>query len=361
MRRASLGFSLVELAVVLAVTGVVGLAAWKLTLSLRPITQDPAGDALRLAEQSLAGFVLANHRLPCPATAASGGAEVCGADASGEFPYRTVGYTPAQTLHYGVYRNANALPAADADLAVVKDRYTPLLPPGSVSNNTNGLDFCLALNKAIAAPAALTAGGVPVAYALAAPGANNVFEGVQAAGAFQLPGQPRTPVNDDRVAAAGHSELSTRLGCPTRLAAVNSAARSAYAAWEWQQYGHEYDGFREYSLQLREVDAAMADASVVIASLSLANATATQVSSIAFAIQTFGLGAPAGVAAGLALTAALGLEAASVVKKISADAALATATLQRVESARYATQTAYWATSVAIPAAQNADARGLLP
>lgn len=349
-----------ELAVVLAVMGVVGVAAWRLPLLFHPAAQgDQTALELHLAEQSLEGFALTNHRLPCPDTVGDG-LEHCNADSVGTFPFKTVGYAPAHVLRYGVYRNANAAAVNDADLAVAKDRYTPLLPPGSSSIITNGLDLCLGLRNAIAAPAALTAGGVPVAYALASPGNNNIFEGAQASGGFDLPGQGSSASNDDRVLAAGLTEFAMHLGCPTRLDAADGAARAAYAAYDLDRHAAEYQNFRTFAVKVRESNVAMAATMLALATADLANAIGTGASAITLSLATAGGLAGSIAAAALKITFATISLGAAVTQTTLAAIALDKANKQKAAADLYKTQTALRAAD-ALTSAKTADAQGLLP
>ncbi len=355
------GYSLVELAIVLAIMGVVGIVIWSLPQLLRPVAQgDFVASELQLAEQSLAGFVLNNNRLPCPDTVGDG-LEHCNANFIGSFPFKTLGYAPSQTLRYGVYRNANAAAASDADLAIIKDRYAPLLPPTTIPvANINGLDLCLGLRNAIAVPAALTASGVPVAYALASPGVNNVFEGAQAGGGFDLPGQPQTSTNDDRVAAAGLPEFASRLGCPTRLDAVNGAARAAFASYDLDRFAAEYQRFRMFVVQVRTTATVMAAVSVTLATVDLANAVATGTSALVLTAQSAGIGAGTILAAAGGVAAATAALVAATAGVVSAGIALNTANQQKTAADLYKNQTALWAAD-ALSTAQAADTKGLLP
>lgn len=131
MARQQHGFTFVEMAVVLAL---VGLMAWAVSTaygnSAALRDRDRAvqvGESLR---QALRAFALVNARLPCPDTAGSGwegnAAGNCAAgDQAGGFPYRSLGMDlPSANFRaaYAVYRRASATPALDADLAVRLER-----------------------------------------------------------------------------------------------------------------------------------------------------------------------------------------------------------------------------------------------
>lgn len=361
------GFSLVELAVTLAVVGTLGMATWKLLpLVQSSASGDTTGRELEQARLSVEGFALAHSRLPCPDTNGDGVEDCTSGSVVGWFPNRTVGYTPATRLRYGVYRVPSSIPAADADLATAKDRFTPTLPPGYASTNINGLDLCLALRNAIAAPVGLTAGNVPVAYAIAHPGKGdtdgdgNPFDGAQAANGFDLPGQAQISTDDDRVVAAGLAELSSRLSCPTRLDAANGAARSAYAAWDLDRFAQGYKDFRSFAYQVRQTNTTMAGVNEALATLDLANAYGTSLSGIALAAESGGLGGATVAAATAAIGAAwaaLGVQTASLASAILAEQK---ALDQLNAASAYQVMTKQWFDQ-AITAAQAADAKGLLP
>ena len=90
------GFSLVELAVVLVILGFI-LAALLMPLQAqRENTFRAQTDSqLEIAKKALIGFAQTNGRLPCPATAASGGLE---APAGGGTCTNQLGFLPAATL-----------------------------------------------------------------------------------------------------------------------------------------------------------------------------------------------------------------------------------------------------------------------
>jgi hypothetical protein len=124
------------MAIVLLVIGLLsaaGLAVY------RPAAEIQRGVSAAIfqqrVEQALFNFALTHHRLPCADTTGDGYEAVnCpfGAAKSGAVPYATLGLTlnglaagninTPQNMIYGIYRNSNADPLRDADLAVVKER-----------------------------------------------------------------------------------------------------------------------------------------------------------------------------------------------------------------------------------------------
>lgn len=125
------GFSLLEVAVVLMITG---LLSFSLVMSAGNTMGDrdryrarQIGESLR---EAVRAFALANARLPCPDTSGSGwegnADGVCGvSDQAGWFPYKTMGLDlpDARFLAaYSVYRRSSEIAEKDADLVVNKDR-----------------------------------------------------------------------------------------------------------------------------------------------------------------------------------------------------------------------------------------------
>lgn len=283
-RQASRGFTFLEMALTLFSLGFLLAAVPRLASQSTEVLQaSPVGPPLDAATLAINGFALTYNRLPCPAshtaapTAANFGVEDCSLQ-RGTVPHRTLRLARPVTngddhpMVYSVYRNA----AENADLAVASARFTPtyentlydsavendqhlrykVTPPTSTSAQVNGLDLCAKLRGAAALPAnaALTGtyqylstyaptDGVNVAWVLAEPGNRNadnssgapssiydLFDGrnrVTGAEWFESPGKAQVLNYDDRVRAAGFSQLFSELKCPQLLASVSAAAREA--------------------------------------------------------------------------------------------------------------------------------------
>lgn len=369
------GFSLVEMSLVLVIVGAMGMVMWKFMPAFKslPAIARLTATPLERSGDALDGYILANGRLPCPATSV-GGAEACGAN--GEWlPARTLGLNLPEPVRYGVYR----APAVDADLAVLNDRYQPLLPPGVVSaQQLNGLDFCVALINSLRTPPGvqpLTAGAqrVPIAYGLAVAGAGDAdgdgspFDGLnRLAGRFELAGAARNAVQDDASRAVGAGELLTRLGCVTRLSAVNGAARAAYAAYDIDRFAGLYADFRDFDIQGMEGNVEGANVGLILASLGLAVSSAGALTAAIEAEQSKGLTV---VVAGVAIFAwdlAIAGEVLAIVAKVAADDAL------KLSQSKLQLATDFKKGTVvkpgteeefqdAIKLVQNLDKKGLLP
>jgi len=146
--KAASGFTFVELAVVLAV---MGLLMWTVSghfLNVGGVQQRQAAE--RHGEEvksAVRAFALANARLPCPDTNHDGRANDCITTSThtGWVPYETLGMAipdASKQAFYGVYRHPdNADAAADADLAVTLDR--------SGDGRTNTFDLIRGLNNAV--------------------------------------------------------------------------------------------------------------------------------------------------------------------------------------------------------------------
>jgi prepilin-type N-terminal cleavage/methylation domain-containing protein len=234
----SRGFSLVEVSVSLVVVGVLGFMLWKFLPQFRAVDEtQPVEAQIALADEAIIGFIMANHRLPCPDTDGDGEENLsaspgpCSA-ARGGFPFHTLGLSLPSRLNYGAYQDGST----EKSLTLAAERHTPVLPPpeptewplrggnytpgsdpelnfgdadmeeyedliptivknqvkdlssledvkiaredtglGPGETRLNGLDFCAALREAQSAPSptSLTSNGVTVAYVIAHPGARD--------------------------------------------------------------------------------------------------------------------------------------------------------------------------------------------
>lgn len=300
------GFSLIELAVVLVVLGLVTLLLARFLGTAASEQQASASRSLlNRADDALLAYAMVNSRLPCPASDASG-VEDCGSGQVGRLPYKTLGLpdASARAIRYGVLRRAGDR-RMDADLAVRRDRYDPLqvisgsetgieLPLG----NVNGLDLCWALRSAgnatldanylhVTSARAISQIDAHVAYALALPGGGTSFSGHQqgSAPAFDSPKRAQGPDFHDRVLAVDLDQLWGRMRCGDNLAAAGHAHFNAAAAITLQ-----HTALGDYKKQLA--------ISVKQAEANVANGAAAVLS---------GLSATAGAAGGIADTVAEGL------------------------------------------------------
>jgi len=373
------GFSLVELGVALLILGILGILVWRWVVSTRaPMERSAILAQLDEAQSAVEGFVLFQHRLPCPA-AGTGGNEACGDSAAVNLPWRTLGLSSRfGQLHYGVNRGggldlapAVLAPSVSPDLNVdfsgmpVPPSDPDHDPPLAASTDAqaaagraqaainsavarravaNGLDWCRVLRRYAANTAVagvLTAGNatasIPVAYVLAHPGANGVFDGNNAVGAsptwrFDFPGRPQDNDFDDLALAVGPADLGERVGCVARLGEMQAAAQGAYAAYDSARAMQEYWSFRMFDITASESAVQSAQTGVAVAAMGLGLATASAVIGIASAANTEGVTAPvviiaaANVATAIAQTvvAAQALEDAQAALEVSKEKLQAT-------------------------------------
>ncbi len=290
--RQNLGFSLIEIAVVLAVSAVIGLAIWKLLPALRGAASENTPRAQLLdAQQALEGFVLLQHRLPCPDANGDGLEDCGGTAAAGSLPFRTLALSQGATIRYGAFRNANAaLPTIDADLVVARLRFSPPVPPVPAPSPgvIGGLDFCVALKNAIAVSPAgvVAAGAIPVAFALVHPGENGQIETANTTTSFAIGSAPKQAGYDDQVLTAGLSEMFGRINCPERLGTANGAARAAYAAYDIDRMAAFHERFRKFDIRVQEQNLAVTELNLLIAAADTAAVTADTAIALAAAVDT---------------------------------------------------------------------------
>jgi prepilin-type N-terminal cleavage/methylation domain-containing protein len=107
VKRARHGFTLTELAIVLAIVGLL-LSSTLFSLSAQ-VESRYRGDTLRRldeAKELLLSFALVNGRLPCPGIAsgdeAGGGVAPCAAGYAGFLPAKTLGFQPTDSAGFGL-------------------------------------------------------------------------------------------------------------------------------------------------------------------------------------------------------------------------------------------------------------------
>ncbi len=339
MRRQQ-GYSLLELAIALAVLSlVVGVLFRFSGLSVQYTASELERDLLRAADSALIGFVLSNHRLPCPDNNADGNEDCTPAAGVGGLPYRTLGLPDARaaTMRYGVYRNRNASSAAaDADLGIVLDRMpllevsgVPLGARQSFAGNRNGIDFCAALRVGSLSTfsssyvhATGSGGNRNVAFAVALPGtadaanSGQLLDGVHngASTAFETASRVGSRTYDDRVVASSFDRLWGELSCGEMLAAVNHAhANAASSAEVLEQAIADYKEQLDLAKRLADSSLAGAVASEAAAIGGVALAAAEAALGVAQTILTTGAAAAVvGLAAAAVALSAVGLGLSTV-------------------------------------------------
>lgn len=301
------GFSLLEMAVVLVIVGLLAVTLWKFIPQWRAVDEtQPPQTQLAYADEAIIGFVMTHYRLPCPDSDGDGKESRNSSDdgcagAVGGFPHKTLATHSLPHLRYGVYQDgtANSLTRAAA-------RHTPLLPPQpptggtewplkgttsydggdlnipglddipagykpggldnldqsvsglstlggvvltradfpSLSNTINGLDFCAALRDVQRAPTSLlTAGGIPVAYVLVHPGAGDADGG---GSFFDSINADATPFFESpgKAIAQGYDDLVLAAGFAELAARLSCPSLLSQANASGHTARAAYDNFR---------------------------------------------------------------------------------------------------------------------
>jgi prepilin-type N-terminal cleavage/methylation domain-containing protein len=394
------GFSLVELSVSLVVVGVIGLMLWRWTAaSKEPATLQAMQTELSEVQAAVEGFVLVNHRLPCPAADTSGN-EACGSATAVLLPWRALGLGSDKAgLHYGANRGggvdlAAAPPAlispdlnldfsgvpvlavgaaAAAAASTASAEVTSLITAAAARRTVaNGLDWCRVVRSFAsntAATGVLTAGNIganlPVAYILVHPGSNGQFEGNNVVGVagswrYDLPGRAQDEQFDDLSLAVGPSDLAARTGCVTRLSGAQSAAQEAFAQYDTTRLMQEYWSLRAFDITTAEGDVEGAKTGVAMAAIGFALTATGAAVGLASAANTEGLTVYA-VAIQIVNVGIAGVEVGLAADDlVSAEEALVDANAKLVATSAYAAQT-YETLAETLARSIALDEKGLNP
>ena len=211
VKKQQSGFTLIELAVVLVIMGVLaGSVISTLGARIGNIARAETKKELEQIKQALIGYALVNKRLPCPDNAAdtnaddlSDGDGLSEADCSGGIGGPDEGTLPWVTLGIG---------AGDAwgnrydywvlsNYATTDITLSPVGAPGSVKTNTNGTDVDLANNVVAVIYSrgknGLGAVATNAAFRSAIPGTEHVDEVENANGNKTFFSRPPTADEDD--------------------------------------------------------------------------------------------------------------------------------------------------------------------
>ena len=364
------GYSLIELAVVLLIVGLLGVATWRFLPNIEQVLGMHASqNRLTVAEDSLLGFARLHGRLPCPDVTGDG-REDCSYGGKiitrGQLPTSDLGLSPDdRSILYGVSRVSNADPSKDADLGAKLNRYQPMMPTGQdLSINLNGLDLCAGLRDLNQHPgSAIDVGSgataMPVAIALADPGMDHKFNGLNATG-FALPMQAHSPQYDDLVIALGVSQLMGRLDCASTMSSVQGAVHAAYAAYDVKLYAIQYSDFRTFLQAVAQ--SAVQDATVALglAVADLAIGIANGTTAIGLAFVTEGIEAPLVVMTAADIVSAIASLAATIADLDSANADLVVANAEAAAATAYLTDMSNKYSAEKLKASR-ADTGGLIP
>ena len=140
------GFTLLELAIYLVVSGLMTIAIATSYQGLKEAgNRDKTKILLKKAEVAIIDFALGNSRLPCPDTNADG-QEDCASGTIGSVPFQTISLDAkvidanGQPITYSLYRNGGA----SADLGILVELKNAI----NGLNILDSLDFCEALSNA---------------------------------------------------------------------------------------------------------------------------------------------------------------------------------------------------------------------
>ncbi len=154
MRKKTDGFSLLELAIIVLILGLLTTLTWKfIGAQIQKQAEVTNYSLLERADWTLTGFAMSYHRLPCPDTNQDGMEDCAIENQVGTLPYRTLGLADARAgqIRYGVLRRTTEIvdpeAATDdptpplprrADLATITDRFFPLVASMDNANAADG-------------------------------------------------------------------------------------------------------------------------------------------------------------------------------------------------------------------------------
>ncbi len=406
--KRALGFSLVELSVALAISGVIGLLIMRwIDASRIPADRAAIARDISEAQQSIEAFVLRSHRLPCAADVGAG-TENCASATATELPWKTLGLASRfAAVRYGAARATGAgsvdlaaLPAAaispDLNQTFADIPTSPGFSVTPVANSTapisagtsyvasitaaaarrpsvNGLDWCHGLRQWAGGR---TSGGLvignaagteSVAYALAHPGLDGVYAGSNAdartAGAAPFvdsPSRIQSVDYDDWVIAVGGSELLAKVGCTKRLADALSSAQAAFAAYNHIRLIQQHWILVDTDVETASDGVQDAELGVAMAALGLALGVTAEVIGIASAANTEGITAPQIVIAAIQVAAATVQVVMAATDLDNARQAFVDAKAKRDATNTYVT-TVYQQAQAALDRAILVDQKGLNP
>lgn len=169
MKRGVSGFSLLELAIIVLILGMMTVLLLPVfDARLRKQESVSIHSLLERADWALTGFIMAHHRLPCPDTDRDGRENCSASPETGTLPFQTLGIADAVAgqVRYGVL-----IRPAQADPEQVDQAASPALPRGV--NLTVSVDRFYPFLALMHAPATVFAGASAVLPVLATGGDGN--------------------------------------------------------------------------------------------------------------------------------------------------------------------------------------------
>jgi prepilin-type N-terminal cleavage/methylation domain-containing protein len=157
LKGAARGFTLTEMAVVLAIVALlVGGAMMTLSAQIEQRNNDETQRRLNAAVDAVIAFAIVNRRLPCPATAGTTGDEApagggaCTTWYGGFLPARSIGFQPVDAAGYGVdvwgnrirFAVANLITGCTGSSSTPHFTSTANLKANGVSCRPGDLDIC---------------------------------------------------------------------------------------------------------------------------------------------------------------------------------------------------------------------------